>query len=102
MPIAEMIAAFGVDARQLTIFGQVAGLISAVLLFFWGSAGWKVNRNGAVSSPSIDARLQGRRRVWAVRWIRFRYLFLSKVALGLLFVAFLLQFLALWAPSPQA
>lgn len=100
MPIAEMIAAVGVDARQLTIAGQVAGLISALLLFFWGSAGWKIMRDGAVSSPNVRIPMGDPRRERAVFWFKVRYLVMSKVALGLLFVSFLLQLLALWAPAP--
>ncbi|WP_329845750.1 hypothetical protein [Stenotrophomonas sepilia] len=99
MPFVEMIAAIGVDARQLTIAGQVAGLISAVLLFFWGSAGWKIRQDGAVRSPSVQIPMGDPRRKRAVFWFKVRYLVLSKVALGLLFLSFLLQLLALWTPA---
>ncbi|WP_353089146.1 hypothetical protein [Stenotrophomonas sepilia] len=99
MPIAEMITAIGLDARQLTIAGQVAGLISAVLLFFWGSAGWKIRKDGGVSSPNVQIPMGDPRRKRAVFWFKVRYLVMSKVALGLLFVSFLFQLLALWAPA---
>ncbi|HHA2886981.1 hypothetical protein MOQ18_14000 [Stenotrophomonas maltophilia] len=100
MPIAEMIAAIGVDARQLTIAGQVAGLVSAVLLFFWGSAGWEITKEGFVSSPGVNLPLEHSGRKRAVFWFKVRYLVMSKVALVLLFASFLLQLLALWAPAP--
>lgn len=100
MPIAEMIAAIGVDARQLTIAGQVAGLISAVLLFFWGSAGWQISKEGYVSSPGVQVPVGDPRRRRAVFWFKARYLVMSKVALVLLFTSFLLQLLGLWAPAP--
>ncbi|WP_294995455.1 hypothetical protein [uncultured Stenotrophomonas sp.] len=100
MPIAELIAAIGVDARQLTIAGQVAGLVSVVLLFFWGSAGWQITKEGYVSSPGLQVPEGDPRRKRAVFWFKARYLVMSKVALVLLFASFLLQLLALWAPAP--
>ena len=99
MWLTECITALGMDVRQLTIGGQVAGLISAVLLFFWGSAGWRITKEGFVSSPGLTVPLEDPKRPRAVFWFKVRYLVMSKVALLLLFVSFLLQLLALWAPA---
>jgi hypothetical protein len=98
MGMSALVACLGFTARQLNAGGLICGFIGAFILTFWGSLGWRINQNGSPVVPLGKVAINDPRRGTYARWMRIRYTFLPRLALGLISITFVAQFLALWAP----
>ncbi|PAK89412.1 hypothetical protein B8X02_17650 [Stenotrophomonas rhizophila] len=77
---------------QLNLTGLVLNFVGTLVFALWGALGWKVHRDGRVSSQGIEMDHPNRKR--AVFWLWFKFNVLSRGGLALIAVGFLLQFVA--------
>ncbi|MGY8563308.1 hypothetical protein L0938_07810 [Paracidovorax citrulli] len=79
-------------SAHLNLTGLVLNFIGTVVFALWGALGWKVHRDGRVSSQGIAMEHPNRNR--AVFWFWFKFNVLSRGGLALIAVGFLLQLVA--------
>ena len=99
MDLIHFLTSAGMTARRLNAVGLMSGFAGSLMLTFWGALGWKVRRDGSAMSRGLTIPVGDPRRPRAAFWFWFRFNVMNKFALALVALAFLAQFLALWAPS---
>jgi hypothetical protein len=99
MDMACLIGTLGLTARQFNAAGLAVGFLGALILAFWGTAGWEVTSEGYMRSPGCKVPIGAPGRERAVLWLKVRFVLMPKVGLLLVAIAFLAQLCALWAPG---